>query len=166
MYADYIFPDLAYLERWSNLIGTSPVVLTKISKFRQPVATPIPETVTVGGEQMPSSMDAVMLAVAEHLGPAVFDEAKWQNAVGKLWGSVVTLLNRGGRFESADHAYKGNFVAHSWGKLVDLYSEPVGTTKHAITAQRFSGVPIYRALESIDGRPVTFPAEYPLHLFT
>lgn len=41
MYADYIFPDLAYLERWSNLIGTSPVVLTKISKFRQPVAAPI-----------------------------------------------------------------------------------------------------------------------------
>ena len=224
MYADYIFPDLAYPERWSNAIGTSPVVLTKITKFRQPVVTPIPATVTVGGEAMPSSMDAVMLAVAEqlgtsgfgkdgfaagvdlkrpedfylkqianvawgdgagqqlpaasateldlfrtarqHLGPAVFDEAKWQSAVGPMWGSVVTLLNRGGRFESADQAYKGNFVAHSWGKLLDLYSEPVATTKHAITAQRFSGVPMFRALESMDGKPVTFPAEYPLHLFT
>jgi tetrathionate reductase subunit A len=224
MFADYIFPDLAYPERWSNLIGTSPVVLTKISKFRQPVATPIPETVTVGSEQMPSSMDAVMLAVAErlgtsgfgkdgfapgmdltrpedfylkqvanvawgdapgqqlpaasateldlfrkarqHLGPAVFAEAHWQAAVGELWGSVVTLLNRGGRFEAANKAYNGAFVTHAWGKLLDLYSEPVGTTKHAITAQRFSGVPMYRALESMDGKPVTFSAEYPLHLFT
>ena len=29
MYADYIIPDLSYLERWSNPLGTSPVVLTK-----------------------------------------------------------------------------------------------------------------------------------------
>ena len=36
MYADYIIPDLSYLERWSNPLGTSPVVLTQISKFNNP----------------------------------------------------------------------------------------------------------------------------------
>lgn len=101
-----------------------------------------------------------------HLGPAVFDEAKWQAAVGKHWDRVIYLLNRGGRFESADKAYSGEFVTHTWGKLLDLYSEPVGTTKHSITSERFSGVPMFRPLESMDGHIVTFPAEYPLHLFT
>lgn len=72
MYADYLFPDLSYLERWSNPLGTSPVVLSKISKFRQPVASPIPEIVTVDGEEMPISLDATMLAVAKRVGMSGF----------------------------------------------------------------------------------------------
>jgi tetrathionate reductase subunit A len=68
MYADYIFPDLSYLERWGNPLGTSPVTLTKTTKVRQPVVAPVPEIVTVDGEAMPISMDAVMLAVAKRLG--------------------------------------------------------------------------------------------------
>jgi tetrathionate reductase subunit A len=67
MYADYIFPDISYLERWGNPLGTSPVVLTKNTKIRQPVVAPIPETVTVDGEPMVASMDALMLAVAKRL---------------------------------------------------------------------------------------------------
>ena len=72
MYADYIFPDLSYLERWSNPLGTSPVVLTQISKFRQPVAAPIPEIVTIDGEEMPISLDATMIALAKKLGVSGF----------------------------------------------------------------------------------------------
>jgi tetrathionate reductase subunit A len=224
MYADYLFPDLSYLERWSNPLGTSPVVLTKISKFRQPVVAPIPEIVTIDGEAMPISMDAVMIAVAkqlgssgfgangfasgmdfnrpeeyylkmianlaagdkpgdsspaadaaelalfrtarQHLPEAVFDEAKWQAAVGASWDQVVYLLNRGGRFEDASKAYTGAFVTHAWGKLLDLYVEPVGAGIHSITGQRFSGVPQYQGLQSLDGSAVIFPAAYNLELFT
>ncbi|MCX5888561.1 MAG: molybdopterin-dependent oxidoreductase [Deltaproteobacteria bacterium] len=72
MYADYIFPDLSYLERWSNPLGTSPVVLTQISKFRQPVAAPITEIVTIDGEEMPISNEATMIALAKKLGVSGF----------------------------------------------------------------------------------------------
>ncbi len=68
MYADYIFPDLAYLERWGNPLGTSPVTMTKLTKLRQPAVAPVPEIVKVGGEAMPIGMDSLMLAIAQRLG--------------------------------------------------------------------------------------------------
>lgn len=67
MYADYIFPDITYMERWAFL-GAPPSTTTKIVKFRQPIAAPIPETVQVFGEKMPISVEAVMLAIAEAMG--------------------------------------------------------------------------------------------------
>ncbi len=224
MYADYLFPDFSYLERWSNAIGTSPVVLTKISKFRQPVVNPLTETVTVDGQEMPLGMDTVLIALAKslgasgfgrdalgpgmnldraedyylkivanlawgdkdgdavtpasdeelaifraarkHLTPAVFDETRWAAAVGEHWRRVVTLLNRGGRFESSSKAYDGAFVKHAWGKLLVLYSEQVGATKDSMTGERFSGVPIYQTMQSSDGQPVSFPEGYDLDLLT
>ena len=67
MYADYIFPDLSYLERWASP-GDVPDPPAKSNPFRQPAAAPVPETVKVFGEEMPVSMEAVMLAIAERLG--------------------------------------------------------------------------------------------------
>ncbi len=67
MYADYIFPDLSYLERWAFL-GPPPTVITKTSEVRQPVAAPVPEIATVDGETMPVSMEAMMIAIAKKLG--------------------------------------------------------------------------------------------------
>jgi len=225
MYADYIFPDQSYLERWSNPLPTSPVVLTKISKFRQPVAAPIPVTCKIDGEEMSISMESVMLALAKRLGlsgfgkdgfapglplnrpedfylkmvanlaagdksgdespeagqeemdlfrrarrhlskAAVFDEAKWRAAVGRHWRRVVYLLNRGGRFEAADDAYSGKFLKHAWANLLNLYVEPVGSGTSSVTGIAFSGVPVFKTLESINGRPVVFPEEFDLDLFT
>lgn len=234
LYADYIFPDLTYLERWSNGLGTSPVVLTKSTKFRQPVAAPLTEIVSVDGEEMPLSADALVIALARamglsgfgpdglgpglplrrsedyhlkmvanvawgdkegdavpeaddaelerfrrarrHLPPAVFDEAKWQAAVGEHWRRVVTVLNRGGRFEASEKAYQspalvagpgsGELLGHVWGKLLDLYVEPVATARNAMTGERFSGVPVLEAVAGVDGRPVSFPDGADLMLFT
>jgi len=67
MYADYVFPDLSYLERWA-WEGFSPVIKVKTWKLRQPAAAPIPEMVEVDGEEMPISMEALMIAVAKRLG--------------------------------------------------------------------------------------------------
>jgi tetrathionate reductase subunit A len=224
MYADYLFPDLSYLERWSNGVGTSPAVITKNTKFRQPVAAPVTDTVTVGGESMVLSTDTLVIALAEQLGTsgfgqnglgqgvnlsrsedyhlkmvanvgwgdkagdtvpdasdaevalfvkarrhlpaAVFDAAKWQAAVGEHWRRVVTVLNRGGRFESSSKAYSGAFLAHQWGKLLNLYVEPIGSAKNSMTGQPLSGVPVYQTLASATGQAVVFPTEYDLDLFT
>ncbi|RME90071.1 MAG: molybdopterin oxidoreductase, partial [Candidatus Hydrogenedentota bacterium] len=67
MYADYIFPDITYLERWGTP-HIPPSIPTKASKVRQPVVAPIPEIVKVEGEEMPISLEAFLLAVGQKLG--------------------------------------------------------------------------------------------------
>jgi tetrathionate reductase subunit A len=67
MYADYIFPDLSYLERW-EMQGSHPNMPAKVQPVRQPVIAPIPETVKVFGQEMPCSYEALQLALAEKLG--------------------------------------------------------------------------------------------------
>jgi len=67
MYADYLLPDLTYMERWGTPHVT-PDVTTKTSKIRQPVAVPLTEEVTIDGEVMPISLEAFMFAVAKKLG--------------------------------------------------------------------------------------------------
>lgn len=67
MYADYIFPDLSFLERW-EFHGSHPNMPAKVQPIRQPVIAPIPETVKVFGEEMPCSYEALLLALSEKLG--------------------------------------------------------------------------------------------------
>ncbi len=66
MYADYIFPDTAIWERWGTPHIT-PACPVAQSKVRQPTVEPLVEKVTVFGEEMHVSMEAVMLAIAEKL---------------------------------------------------------------------------------------------------
>ena len=67
LYADYIFPDTTYLERW-EFPGAHPSVAPKIFPIRQPVVTPLTPNVTVFGEEMPMNMESMILAFAEKLG--------------------------------------------------------------------------------------------------
>ena len=66
MYADYIFPDLSYLERW-EFHGTHFNMPAKVQPVRQPVVAPITETVKVFGEEMPICWESLLLAIAEKL---------------------------------------------------------------------------------------------------
>ena len=66
MYADYIFPDLTYLERW-EFHGTHFNMPAKVQPVRQPVVAPIPETVKVFGEEMPICWESLLLAIAGKL---------------------------------------------------------------------------------------------------
>ncbi len=66
MYADYIFPDLTFLERW-EFSGSHPSVTPKVAPFRQPAATPLTDTVTVFGEKMPLSLESLILGIAEKM---------------------------------------------------------------------------------------------------
>ncbi len=66
-YADYIFPDLSYLERW-EFHGSHPSVPWKVENVRQPaISMPDWPTVKVFGEEMPLSFEALLLAIAEKL---------------------------------------------------------------------------------------------------
>ncbi|MGB9871794.1 MAG: molybdopterin-dependent oxidoreductase [Anaerolineae bacterium] len=67
MYADYIFPDLTYLERW-EFAGSHPSVAWKVQPVRQPAIPPLTETVQVYGQEMPLSLEALLLGLAEALG--------------------------------------------------------------------------------------------------
>lgn len=67
MYADYIFPDCSYLERW-EFHGSHPTAAHKVQPVRQPVIAPIPETVRVFGQDMPICLESMLMGLAEKLG--------------------------------------------------------------------------------------------------
>jgi tetrathionate reductase subunit A len=66
MYADYIFPDLSFLERW-EFHGSHPCIANKVQPVRQPAMAPVPETVEVFGEKMPISLEAMLMSFAEQM---------------------------------------------------------------------------------------------------
>ncbi len=73
MYADYIFPDQSYLERW-EFQGSHPNMPNKVQPVRQPVIAPIPETVSVYGQPTPITLESMMLGIAEQLDLPGFGE--------------------------------------------------------------------------------------------
>ncbi|MBT5532256.1 molybdopterin-dependent oxidoreductase [Candidatus Poribacteria bacterium] len=73
MYADYVLPDLTFMERWGTPHVT-PDVTTMVSKIRQPVAKPLTEDVVVDGRTMPISLEAFLIAVAKRLGLSGFGD--------------------------------------------------------------------------------------------
>lgn len=79
MYADYIFPDQSYLERW-EFHGSHPSVPWKVENVRNPaISIPGWQTAKVFGEEIAYSWEALLLAIAEQLelpgfGPNGFGE--------------------------------------------------------------------------------------------
>jgi len=228
-YADYIFPDLGYLERW-EFHGTHPSVPWKVENVRQPaISLPGWPTVTVFGEEIPLSFEALLLAIAERLelpgfGPdgfgtgvpftrpehlylkqvaniafgekedgsagvpeaddeelriftearrflpkSVFDVQTWKQAIGgeeSLWRKVVYVLNRGGRYEDFAKAYKGDLVAHPYGKQLNLYQEKTATTTNTMTGELFRGHAIYLPAGRSSLDEEIADEGYDLHLIT
>ena len=66
MYADYIFPDLSFLERW-EFHGSHPSIPQKVQPVRQPVIAPLIENVKVYGQEVPCSLEALLMGLAEKL---------------------------------------------------------------------------------------------------
>lgn len=106
MYADYIFPDLHYLERW-ELQGSHPNMPVKIQPVRQPVIASPNKIVTVFGEQQPISYETVWLALAEKLnlpgfGPKGFGEGQAFNRPDDLYIRMVANIATDGKEQVAD----------------------------------------------------------------
>jgi anaerobic selenocysteine-containing dehydrogenase len=220
MYADYIFPDLTFLERW-EFAGSHPSVTPKVAPIRQPAASPVTETVTVFGEKMPISLESLLLALAEklklpgfgenafgpglhfkreedlylrmvaniafgdkpdgsektpaadpkevetfrkarlHLPGPTYDFKRWESLVGpEWWAKVVYVLNRGGRFQSYDKAYKGEQLANKYGKMVGIYMEKLATHNHPMTGKPYVSHANYiEGPRDILGRPINDQAQ-------
>lgn len=71
MYADYIFPDQTYLERW-EFQGSHPNITAKVQPVRQPVVPSIPENCTVYGEEAPICLETTLMGLGEALGLGTF----------------------------------------------------------------------------------------------
>ena len=223
MYADYIIPDLTYMERWATPHVT-PDVQSTTSKVRQPAAAPLTEMVTVDGEQMPISAEAFLIACAKrmglsgvgkdglgdgwdfnrledyylkavaniafgdkkgeavpdasaeeqalferarrHLPTSVFDINKWKAAVTpEEWPRVVYVLNRGGRYENFNKAYKGKYLGHTHGGLVHFFAEPVANVRNSINGKWFDGLPRYEPVMNAAGKVIEHSG-YPFSLIT
>ncbi|MBI5068328.1 MAG: molybdopterin-dependent oxidoreductase [Deltaproteobacteria bacterium] len=222
MYADYLFPDLHYLERW-EFHGSHPNMPVKVQPVRQPVIASPNEVVKVFGEEQPISYETVWLALAEklglpgfgkdgfgpgqdfcrpddlyvrmvaniafdgkepvadagaedlrvfqasrrHLPKNVFDQGRWEKICGAAWAKVVTVLSRGGRFDTQEAAYKGDHVANKYGKLINLYQEKTAKAKDAFTGKPYFGAARYVPVVDTLGREPTALAEgFDLHLIT
>ncbi len=221
-YADYVFPDFHYLERW-EFHGSHPSMPVKVQPVRQPVIAPPTETVRVFGEEQPLSYETLWLALAERLGlpgfgkdafgpgqdlarpddfyvrlvanlawdgkdpvadasdeelrifeqsrrhlpRTVFDAGRWERIAGPSWRKVVTVLTRGGRFDTQEASYKGDQVANKYGKLVNLYQEKTARMNDAFTGKPFLGISTYVPLADTLGRePKELIAGHDLHLVT
>ena len=68
MFADYIIPDVSYLEELQVSKWPSSNLPHKANPIRQPVVAPVVENCKVFGQEMPISMEATHLAFAERLG--------------------------------------------------------------------------------------------------
>jgi anaerobic selenocysteine-containing dehydrogenase len=80
----------------------------------------------------------------KHLPKSVFDPDRWKQIVGKeLWLKVVTVLNRGGRFDDFAKGYDGEHLKNKYGTLVNLYQEKTAKTKNAMTGKAFRGIAAY-----------------------
>ncbi|WP_080801917.1 molybdopterin dinucleotide binding domain-containing protein [Arabiibacter massiliensis] len=123
-----------------------------------------------GKEPVPDA-DAEELALFERartraLGEA-FDLAAWKAAVTEEeWPKVVYVLNRGGRFASADPAkgdgYEGELIKTRYGGLCAFYDPKTASLKNALTGENFDGLAHPAPVALADGTPVEQPAERPL----
>jgi len=107
----------------------------------------------------------LFLTARRHLPKTVFDPERWERGPA-LWRKVITVLNRGGRFEPYEAAWTGEHVTAKYGKLINMYLEKVATTRHAMTGEFFLGVASYFPIRDLLGRELPDAAAFDLHLIT
>ena len=105
--------------------------------------------IAYAGEKPVPDADTDELALFERartraLGDA-FDLAAWKAAVTEEeWPKVVYVLNRGGRFASADPAkgdgYEGDLIKTRYACLCAFYDPKTASLKNALSGENFDGL--------------------------
>jgi anaerobic selenocysteine-containing dehydrogenase len=94
-----------------------------------------------GSEKVPAaSLEEIKVfeKARRHLPASVYDLNRWQKVVGPdWWPQVVYVMNRGGRFQEYQKAYKDGQMVNKYGKLVGLYFEKQVTTKNSMTGKSY-----------------------------
>ncbi|MGF1669928.1 MAG: molybdopterin dinucleotide binding domain-containing protein, partial [Balneolaceae bacterium] len=117
IYADYVFPDGTYFERW-EFHGTHPNVTSKVQPVRTPVITPLVDTCEVYGEEMPMTLESMLMGFAEQL---------------DLPGFGPDGFGPGQKFTHFDHFYlkmAANIASHEGG-LPDASDEEIRVFKES-----------------------------------
>lgn len=160
MYADYILPDVTYMEQWCAT-GAPPTILGTSTSVRQPMTKVFPNTKSV--ENMMIEMGKLMGLPNfgdNGFGPGMplNKEEDWYlklvanlaNQYGKIPGAteeekVKYILDRGGIFDPSG-THDGQLMKNKVGNLCNLYAEKVATTKDSITGKNFDGLPLYQPI--------------------
>lgn len=85
------------------------------------------------------------------------------------WRKIAYVMARGGRYESKARKYNGDFLAHGYRKPLQIYNETLGTSRNALTGERYSGVPVYGPQRFCTGQRLRDrygKNQYPLHAFS
>lgn len=158
MFADYILPDVTYMEQWCAQ-GAAPTILGLVSSVRQPMTHALPNT---------KSVENMMIDIAKKMGFPNFGdngfgpgiplnkEEDWYlklvaniaNQYGKIPGATEEektkyILDRGGIFD-AGGTYDGQLMKNKVGNLCNIYAEKVATTRDSMTGKNFDGLPLYQ----------------------
>lgn len=106
LYADYIFPDVGFLERW-EFQGSHPNIPNRVQPVRQPVMAPVPEECVVFGQVMPIGFEAMLMGLAEQLdlpgfGPDAFGDGIGLEHPDDLYLRGVANVGFGGKPDGSD----------------------------------------------------------------
>lgn len=74
---------------------------------------------------------------------------------------VAFIFARGGRFENATEAYKGDEMKHKWNRPLAIWNEKVGTSRNTMTGELYTGCPTWHPQKLSDGTPIA--EKYPNH---
>lgn len=73
------------------------------------------------------------------------------------WRAVAALYTRGGRFQPLSEAFEADrpaFASNRFAGGLNVYHEPLGTTRDSLTGKRLSGVPAWVPAAFADGTPL------------
>ena len=126
------------------------------------------------GDDVPDASDEEMniyLKARQHFSPLEFDPARYEKACidengNNWWRKVVSVLNKGGRYENFEkYRNSGDKMPHPFKNQMNLYCEDVALTRHCYTGKRFSGIAQSAPVMAYDGTVIT-DEEFPLALIT
>ncbi len=174
-YADYILPDVTYLEQWGTM-GAPPTVIGDVSEVRQPMVKAFPQA---------KSLENILIDIAKKMDLPGFGDsgfgagmplnkeedwylklvANYASQYGKIPGAteeeqVKYILDRGGVFSDESKGYDGMFMKKKVAKLCTIYAEKVATTIDSMTGKPFDGLPAYIPVLDAKDQPVK-DDEYP-----
>ena len=115
----------------------------------------------------PASDDDLALSGVARIRPALESALKADE-----WRAVAALYTRGGRFQPLGETWdpaRPEFAANRHAGALNLYHEPLGTTRDSVSGKRYPGVPAWVPPAFADGTAVRtrFPeAQWPLLAFS
>lgn len=169
--ADYVLPDVTYLEKWTNNVQTGyATVHTPSGVIRRPVVGKLDPTTKVYHPVLPNtkSMDDILIMLGRELGlpgygkdgmgagKDLYTAYQYYNEMYKsgdfamptgLEDSTHEILVMGGKRKNPATIYdaSGNFIldAAKYANFASVYSEWMASYKHSYTGQAFQPLPVF-----------------------